>query len=67
MFMMRKLPRKLARHLETLVPYLNNTSEETIFRSNRIKKQHEAMKLQNEEPMLSKTLINKLNRPPVSA
>ena len=67
MFMMRKLPRKLARHLETLVPYLNNTSEETIFRNNRIKKQHEAMKLQNEEPMLSKTLINKLNRPPVSA
>ena len=67
MFIMRKLPRKLARHLEMLVPYLNNPSEETIFRSNRIKKQHEAMKLQNEEPMLSKTLINKLNRPPVSA
>ena len=45
---MRKLPRTRARHLEILVPYLNNSSEETIFGSNEIKEQHEAMKLQNE-------------------
>ena len=45
---MRKLPRTRARHLEILVPYLNNSSEETIFGSNKIKKQHETMKLQNE-------------------
>ena len=36
-----------------LVAYLNNPSEETIFGSDRIKKQHETMKLQNEEVMLS--------------
>ena len=45
---MRKLPRTRARHLEILVPYLNNSSEETIFGSNEIKEQHEAIKLQNE-------------------
>ena len=39
-FMMRKLPR----NLEMQVAYLNNHSEETIFGSNRIKKQHETMK-----------------------
>ena len=36
-----------------LVAYVNNPSEETIFGSNRIKKQHETMKLPNEEVMLS--------------
>ena len=36
-----------------LVAYLNNRSEETIFGSNRIKKQDETMKLQNEEVILS--------------
>ena len=35
-------------YLEILVPYLNNSSEETIFGSNKIKEQHETMKLQNE-------------------
>ena len=46
---MRKLPRKLARYLEMLVAYLNNPSGKTIFGSNRIKKQHETMQLQNEK------------------
>ena len=53
---MRKLPR--TRHIwksEILVPYLNNPSEETIFGSNKIKEQHETMKLQNEEVMLRNT------------
>ena len=44
---------ELAWHLEMLVAYLNNPSEETIFGSDRTKKQHETMKLQNEEVMLS--------------
>ena len=35
-------------YLEILVPYLNNSSEETIFGSNKIKEQHETIKLQNE-------------------
>ena len=35
-----------------LLAYLNNP-EETTFGSNRIKKQHETMKLQNEEVVLS--------------
>ena len=35
-----------------MVSYLNNPYEETIFGSNKIKEQHEAMKLQNEEVML---------------
>ena len=30
-----------------LVPYLNNSSEETTFGSNEIKEQHTTMKLQN--------------------
>ena len=49
---MRKLPRtsqlSSQTYLEILVPYLNNSSEETIFGSNKIKEQHETMKLQNE-------------------
>ena len=44
---------QLARHLEMLLAYLNNTFEETIFGGNRIKKQHEAMQLQNEGKKLS--------------
>ena len=36
---------ELARDLEILVPYLNNASEETMCRSNKIKEQHETMKL----------------------
>ena len=42
-------------YLEIPVPYLNNPSEETTFRSNKIKEQHETMKLQNEEIMLRNT------------
>ena len=38
----------LARDLEIMVPYLNNSSEETIFGSNKLKEQHEKLKLQNE-------------------
>ena len=55
-------------YLEILVPYINNLSEETLFGRNKIKEQHETMKLQNEEVMLAqlKTLktmiINELNR-----
>ena len=44
----RKLPRTSKTYPEILVPYLNNSSEETIFGSNKIKEQHETMKLQNE-------------------
>ena len=51
---MRNLPRKLARHLEMLVAYLYNPSDETIFGSNRIKKQHGTMKLQNKEVSYAK-------------
>ena len=43
----KKLPRTSQTYLEILAPYLNNSSEETIFESNKIKKQHETMKLQN--------------------
>ena len=32
-----------------MVPYLNNLTEEALFGSNKIKKQYETMKLQNEE------------------
>ena len=39
---------ELARHIRKLVPYLKNSSEETIFGCNKIKEQHESMKLQNE-------------------
>ena len=37
--------RKLGRDLEILLPYLNNSSDETIFGSNKIKEQHETTKL----------------------
>ena len=36
-------------------PYLKNPSEETIFGSNKIKEQHETMKLLNEEVMPKNT------------
>ena len=36
-----------------MIPYQNNPSVETIFESNKIKEQHETLKLQNEEVMLS--------------
>ena len=39
---------QVARDLEILVPYLNNSSEETTNGSNIIKEQHKTMKLQNE-------------------
>ena len=39
-------------YLEILVPYPNTTSEETIFESDKIKKQHERRKLQNGKVML---------------
>ena len=38
-----------------LVPYLNNPSEERIFGSNKIKEEHETVKLQNEEVMVKNT------------
>ena len=44
---MRKLPRTSQTYLEILGPYLNKSSEGTIFGSNKIKEQHEAMKVQN--------------------
>ena len=57
---------ELARHPEILVPYLNNSSEETIFGSNKIKEQLETMKLQNEFHLKPWLLMN-WNRPAVSA
>ena len=47
----RKLTKSQA-HLKILAPYLNNSSEEAIFRSNKIKEEHETMKLQNKDVML---------------
>ena len=44
-----------------LVTYLNNPSEETIFGSNRIKKQHETIKLQNEEVKMNSTDQNRIS------
>ena len=44
--------RELGIYLEILVPYLNNPSEEVIFGSNKIKEEHETMKVQNEGVML---------------
>ena len=41
-----------------MVPYLNNSSEETIFGSNKIKEQHETMKLQNEVHLKPWLLMN---------
>ena len=46
----RKLTKNQS-YLEVLVPYVNNPSEEAIFGSNKIKEEHETMKLQNEEVM----------------
>ena len=59
---------ELASHtyLEILVRYLNDSSEETIFGSNKIKEQHETMKLQNEFHLKPWLLMN-WNRPAVSA
>ena len=51
---MRKLTKDHT-YLEILVPHFNNPSEETIFGSNKIKKKHETMKLQNEEVILGNT------------
>ena len=34
------------------MPYLNNTSEEAIFGSNKIKEKHEKMALRNEEVII---------------
>ena len=51
---MRKLTKNEA-YLEILVPYLNNPSKETIFGSNKIKGQHETMKLQNAEVKIRNT------------
>ena len=44
-------------YLEILLSYLNNPSEEAIFRSNKIKEEHETITLQNEEVMLKNTKI----------
>ena len=49
---MRKLTKNYT-YLEILVPNLKNLSEETVFGSNKIKEQHEIMKLQNEDVLLS--------------
>ena len=53
---------QLARHLEMLLAYLNNTFEETIFGGNRIKKQR------RQEVMLKhlETLIMNSTKPAVS-
>ena len=51
---MRKLTNNQT-YLEILIAYLNNLSEETIFESNKIKEQHETVKLQNEKVMLRNT------------
>ena len=58
----RKLPRTSQTYPEILVPYLNNSSEETIFGSNKIKEQHETMKLQNEVSSLKTLFINELEQ-----
>ena len=50
----RKLPRTSQIYLE-YGSYLNNHSEETILGSNKIKEQHETMKLQNEDVILLNT------------
>ena len=49
--MLTRKPTNNQEYLETLVPYLNNPSEEAVFGSNKIKEEHEIMKLQNEEVM----------------
>ena len=45
MFYEETAKNQLARHLEILVPNLNIPSEETTFANNKIKEQHETMKL----------------------
>ena len=63
-FMRRKLTKNYL-HMEILAPYLNNPSEETTFGSNKIKEQHETIKLQKENVMLRNTqnlVGNELNR-----
>ena len=57
---------ELARNLEILVPYLNNSSDKTIFGSNKIKEQHETTKLQNEIHIKPCLLMN-WNRPACSS
>ena len=49
----RKLNKNYA-CLEILVPYLNNASQEAIYGSNKIKEEHETIKLQKGEVMLNK-------------
>ena len=49
----RKLNKNYA-CLEILVPYLNNASQEAIYGSNKIKEEHETIKLQKGEVMLDK-------------
>ena len=57
---------EIARDLEILVPYLNNSSDEPIFGSNKIKAQNETTKLQN-EVHLKPCLLMKWNRPTCSS
>ena len=47
-----------------MTPYLNNSSEETIFGSNKVKKQQETIKLQNEVRLKLWLLMN-WNRPAI--
>ena len=54
-FMMKLTKNQTYLFPEILVPYLNNPSKETMFGSNKIKVQHETMKLQNEDVMLENT------------
>ena len=51
--MRKQLRTKIARDMEMLVAYQKNPSEEAVFGSNKMKEQHETMKLQNEKVMLS--------------
>ena len=56
MFMMRKMPSNypgISGNTGSGLPCLKNSSEETMFGSNKIKEQHETMKLQNEEVKFS--------------
>ena len=39
-------------YLEILVAFLNNSSQEAVFGSNKSKEENKTMKLQNEEFML---------------
>ena len=53
--MFKRKPQELSISGNTVVPYLNNHSEEAIFGNNKIKDEHETMTLQNEEVMLKNT------------